>query len=238
MQRHTITTSMGHNYLAIKKLPRHLAPPPPSAWRTLWTAPKSMHYSAFRKRIKDEGRLIAIAVVGTAFGGGNHNCKCYKWCVVSLLVRVFIFYACMRLHVLIYIVLTQGSVISLQLVYSKREWVGCARGNGEQCVRATCPGWAISDRFKGRPMLGRGIPNLQNGRTGKRTSWRYCWIPLPSWERNLVISLSVWLTFEWMPYFGKRIIFWCRCWAQVFKIYALGKSVGDRTRKTTRDRSS
>ena len=41
--------------------------------------------------------------------------------------------------------LTQGSTVSLQLLYSKREWYSCYLGSGRQCVRSTCPGLYLND---------------------------------------------------------------------------------------------
>ena len=124
--------------------------------------------------------------------------------------------------------LKQGSTVALQSLYSKRNWLGCS---GETCVKDTCPGLYME-----------GI------------DWDNCPADVYQiYRRNGPGTVNVGDTIglhhpsggQWFSAFGgtghrnpcpgtpttghgfKAADRWVRCFGEVFRIYARGKSSGD-----------
>ena len=128
--------------------------------------------------------------------------------------------------------LTQGSTVSLQLLYSKREWYSCYLGSGRQCVRSTCPGLYLNDVdltncwgevFQIYRKDGPGFV-----RVGDIVGFHYPrqsgnWLSL--WECNGRTLPCPGTPTSANGFSSDNA--WFQCWGEVFRIYARGKSNGE-----------
>ena len=128
--------------------------------------------------------------------------------------------------------ISHGNNVSLQLLYSKRDWLSCYPGGGNQCLRAQCPGLYLNDtkvencwgevfqiyrrNGPGQVLVGDVVAFHYFHQIGYWFSLYECngrALPCPGIPTvaNGMSSSSAWTS----------------CWGEVFVIYAKDKAIGD-----------